>query len=193
LGSASTNAKWSSTLPVSRSVLRWDGVDHDAVLRPLAAWQRRGMETVPLTLSRKLLDALYIEAMLLSDEARSYFDRSGREERDELPALQRIGFSCESLRATTRLMHVVAWLLTRRAVDAGEISEAQASTRERRLGSCQGHDPEIVAALPETARQIVAATSDLYARVARLDRGMASPSVAYSPAQGLMERLQAAF
>ncbi|WP_343046828.1 DUF1465 family protein [Sphingomonas chungangi] len=165
--------------------------------RPFSPAAGRGsvlrMMTAPLALNRKLVDALYIEAMILADEARSYFDVNGREERDALPALHRIGFSCESLRVTTRLMHIIAWLLTRRAVDAGEISEKQAAAPERRLGRSQGHDPEIVAALPETARQIVAAASDLYSRVERLDREMARPMRPFSPAQGLMERLQAAF
>ena len=151
------------------------------------------MITAPLVLNRKLVDALYVEAMLLADEARSYFDLNGREERDALSPLHRVGFSCESLRVTTRLMHVIAWLLTRRAVDAGEIGEVQASAPECRLGRSQGHDPETVAALPETARQIIAATSDLYARVARMDRDMARPPKPFSPAQGLMQRLQAAF
>lgn len=151
------------------------------------------MTTAPLALNRKLVDALYVEAMLLADEARSYFDMNGREERDALPPLHRVGFSCESLRVTTRLMHIIAWLLTRRAVDAGEIDEAQASAPERRLGRSQGHDSETVAALPEAARQIIAATADLYGRVARMDREMARPPVPFSPAQGLMQRLQAAF
>lgn len=147
-----------------------------------------------LTLNRKLVDALYIEAMLLADEARSYFDRNGREERDALPPLHRVGFSCEALRATTQLMHIVAWLLTRRAVNAGEIGDAQAASPDRRLGRTQGYDPETIAALPEKARQIIAATSDLYSRVARMDHDMARPAVAaFNPAQGLMQKLQAAF
>ena len=61
---------------------------------------------------RHLIDALYIEAMLLADEARSYFDEVGRAEREMLDPLVRVGFSCESLKVTTRLMHVIAWLLT---------------------------------------------------------------------------------
>lgn len=147
----------------------------------------------PLALNRKLVDSLYVEAMLLADEARSYFDANGRAERDALPAMQRVGFSCESLRVTTRLMHVIAWLLTQRAVVAGEISAGQASAPERRLGRSQGNDPEMVAALPETARQIISATSDLYARVARLDTGMSRPKPLFNPAQTLMRRLELAF
>ena len=147
----------------------------------------------PLALNRKLVDSLYVEAMLLADEARSYFDVNGSAERDALPPMQRVGFSCESLRVTTRLMHVIAWLLTQRAVAAGEISADQASAPERRLGRSHGNDPEMVAALPDAARQIIAATSDLYARVARLDAGMSRPSPLFNPAQNLMRRLEMAF
>ncbi|RYG75678.1 MAG: DUF1465 family protein, partial [Alphaproteobacteria bacterium] len=75
---------------------------------------------------RKLIDSLYIEAMLLADEARGYFDEIGREERDALEALNRVAFSCESLKVTTRLMHIIAWLLTQRAVDAGELAPGDA-------------------------------------------------------------------
>lgn len=147
----------------------------------------------PLALNRKLVDSLYVEAMLLADEARSYFDANGRAERDALPPMQRVGFSCESLRVTTRLMHVIAWLLTQRAVAAGEISADQASAPERRLGRSQGNDPEMVSALPEAARQIIAATSDLHARVARLDAGMSRPMPLFNPARNLMRRLELAF
>ena len=147
----------------------------------------------PLALNRKLVDSLYVEAMLLADEARSYFDANGCAERDALPPMQRVGFSCESLRVTTRLMHVIAWLLTQRAVFAGEISAERAGAPERRLGRAQGNDPDMVSSLPETARQMIEATSDLYARVARLDAGMNRRAPTANPAQGLMRRLEMAF
>ena len=65
----------------------------------------------------RLIDALYTEAMLLADEARAYFDEAGREERNALEPFARVGFACESLKVTTRIMHIVAWLLTQRAVE----------------------------------------------------------------------------
>jgi regulator of CtrA degradation len=64
----------------------------------------------------RLIDALYTEAMLLADEARAYFDEAGRDERQSLEPFVRVGFACESLKVTTRIMHSVAWLLTQRAV-----------------------------------------------------------------------------
>ncbi len=69
----------------------------------------------------RLIDALYTEAMVLADEARAYFDDAGRDERQTLDAFARVGFACESLKVTTRIMHIVAWLLTQKAVVTGEI------------------------------------------------------------------------
>ena len=69
----------------------------------------------------RLVDSLYTEAMLLADEARSYFDDAGREDRVALEPFVRVTFACESLKVTTRIMHIVAWLLTQRAVETGEI------------------------------------------------------------------------
>lgn len=144
-------------------------------------------------LRRALVEALYMEAMLLADEARSYFERYGRDEREALAPLAKVDFSCESLRVTTRLMHVISWLLTQRGVAAGEISAAQAMAPERRLGAAQASAPEAIAALPETAQRLIVATIDLHARVARLDAGLDRREPATSPARGLMQRLQAAF
>jgi len=144
-------------------------------------------------LTRRMIDSLYLEVMLLADEARSYFDINGRMDRDILAPVDRVGFSCESLRVTTRLMHVIAWLLTRKAVAAGEISEAQAAAPERRLGRAQSSDPDMTSGLPETARQIIVATADLYERVARLDDEMRRIGTMESPARSLMHRLEGAF
>ena len=83
-------------------------------------------------LPAKLIDSLYVEAMVLADEARAYFDEHGRSDRLSLDPIVRVGFSCESLKVTTRLMHVIAWLLTQRAVEAGELSAAQARNPARR-------------------------------------------------------------
>ena len=73
-------------------------------------------------LTPKLVDSLYVEAMVLADEARSYFDSAARDDRLGLEPVDRVGFSCESLKVTTRLMHIIAWLLTQRAVTAGELT-----------------------------------------------------------------------
>ena len=141
-------------------------------------------------LTPKLIDGLYVEAMVLADEARSYFDTIGRDDRLSLDPIDRVGFSCESLKVTTRLMHVIAWLLTQRAVAAGELSHAQAGMAERRLGTAADTDPALLARLPEAAADLVRASEELYERVSRIDSGHFSEEPAGSPARSLLSRLQ---
>jgi regulator of CtrA degradation len=151
------------------------------------------MEKARLPLTPKLIGALYTEAMLLADEARSYFDRHGREDRESLDPLLRVGFSCESLKVTTRLMHIIAWLLTQRAVEAGEISRAQALRPARRLGEAADSDEALLVRLPESAVALIDASRDLYARVKRLDESGADPAPHASPARSLLSRLERSF
>jgi regulator of CtrA degradation len=145
---------------------------------------------MPNRITPKLIDSLYVEAMLLADEARAYFDRHGREDRMQLDPIIRVGFSCESLKITTRLMHVIAWLLTQRAVEAGELSAGQARSSARRLGEAPESDEALLAQLPEAALALVHASRDLYARIERLDRGVASAAPQASPARSLLSRLE---
>ena len=142
---------------------------------------------------RKLIDQLYVEAMLLADEARGYFDQAGHADRDGLTPLQRVAFSCESLKVTTRLMHVIAWLLTQRAVDAGEMPQRDALDPSRRLGAAPQSDAAAVEAMPEPARNLIAASADLYRRVARLDEAQGQDDAPESPARSMLRRLSGAF
>ena len=128
--------------------------------------------------------------MLLADEARAYFDEAGLDERKMLDPFARVGFACESRKVTTRIMHIVAWLLTQRAVESGEIGFQDGRRPERRLGNAQDSDPELVAKLPEAAQRLVVASTDLYARVRRLDEGQLIDEPAPSPARALMGRLE---
>lgn len=141
---------------------------------------------------RRLVDSLYVEAMVLADEARAYFDLSGRDERELLDALSRVSFSCESLKVTTRLMHIIAWLLTQRAVDAGELTPLDALSPSRRLGDEPFTDPEVLRAMPAQAIQIIEASRNLHRRVALLDAGQATVAVS-SPARRMLDRLATAF
>lgn len=138
----------------------------------------------------RLIDSLYTEAMILADEARSYFDEEGRDERLTLAPFVRVGFACESLKVTTRIMHIVAWLLTQKAVETGEIKGADGRRPERRLGKASDSDPAVVDQLPEAAQRLVSASADLYARVQRLDEGQLADEPAASPARALMGRLE---
>jgi regulator of CtrA degradation len=141
-------------------------------------------------ITSRLIDALYTEAMLLADEARSYFDEAGRDERSTLEPFARVGFACESLKVTTRIMHIVAWLLTQRAIESGEIASREGRRPERRLGHAQDSDPTIINMLPSAAKRLINSSSDLYARVKRLDDGGLETEAPQSPARALMGRLE---
>jgi regulator of CtrA degradation len=138
----------------------------------------------------RLIDSLYTEAMVLADEARSYFDQGGLADREALSPLKRVILSCESLRVTTRLMHVLSWLLTQRAIDAGQIATADPTPAEQWAGlEAQAASLE---GMPLAAIAIIEASRDLCARVARLD-GEEIADMPQSPALGLLNRLEQAF
>ena len=141
-------------------------------------------------ITSRLIDSLYTEAMLLADEARSYFDDAGRDERQTLEPFARVGFACESLKVTTRIMHIVAWLLTQRAIESGEIANMEGRRPERRLGNAQDSDPAVVGQLPPAAQKLINSSADLYARIKRIDEGGLEAEVPQSPARALMGRLE---
>lgn len=141
----------------------------------------------------RVVDALYLDAMLLADEARSYFDEDGRAEREALLPDDRVAFSCESLRVTTRLMHVIAWVLTRRAVGAGELDVAAALDPSRRLGAANPVAATLLTALPARAAALVNASASLHRRAAVLDEALASQAPSTSPAHSMLQRLAATF
>ena len=131
----------------------------------------------------KLVDSLYMESMVLADEARSYFDQFGREARADMTPLQRVTFSCESLKVTTRLMHSIAWLLACRAQQGSANPLAAASPS----------DVATVSSLPDEAQHLIRSSEDLYERVQRLDRKLSQSLSDPNPTRFLRERLERAF
>jgi regulator of CtrA degradation len=156
-------------------------------------WARMTMSQAEKRIHRRLIDTLYVDAMVLADEARGYFDDAAKAARDSLDPIARVSFSCESLKVTTRLMHIIAWLLTQRAVDAGEIAPREALDPSRRLGPEPQSDSATLSKLPPEARALVESSEELYRRVARLDFSQAEPAPEPSPARQLLDRLANAF
>ena len=148
------------------------------------------LSQLQVRITSRVIDSLYTEAMLLADEARSYFDDVGRNDRSTLEPFARVGFACESLKVTTRIMHIVAWLLTQRALESGEIPLADGRRPERRLGHAADSDPAVVEQLPESAQRLIGASADLYARIKRIDEGQLETEIPQSPARALMGRLE---
>lgn len=141
----------------------------------------------------RLVDALYTEALLLADEARTYFDDAGRCERDSLEPFARVGFACEALRVTTRIMHVIAWLLTKRSATSGELERRRAPASGCRLGNASQSDPAVIEQMPDTAQRLIVASSELYARVKRIEQAPEADMPRPSPARALMGRLERDF
>jgi regulator of CtrA degradation len=151
-------------------------------------------------LDRRLIDGLYVDAMLLADEARYYFDVRSDEHRDALDRIARVEFACESLKVTTRLMHVIAWLLTQRAILNGELRETAREDEQYCLGAATVTPVEVAMGLGAEMASLIAASEDLYNRVARLEqqflarrhvgRGVTMPQG--SP-HDLLSRLERAF
>ena len=144
-------------------------------------------------LTPRLVEALYAEAMLLADEVRAYFDEDGRDDRARLDAAGGVVFACESLKVTTRLMHVLAWLLTRKAVHAGEIGAGDEQGARRRLSEAADSEDADTRILPLRARMLIAQSRDLYGRVRRLDEESARERDDASPARSLLGRLEQNF
>lgn len=134
----------------------------------------------------------------MADEARAYFDLGETDEPEMDDPLRRVSFACESLKVTTRLMHIIAWLLSQRAWQRGEIADAELADEKYRLGRAADTSPAVAAAFPFAARAIVEASQDLYDRVARLQDRMDHMGRSHvegegGPARALMNRLNTAF
>jgi regulator of CtrA degradation len=142
-------------------------------------------------LTPKLLDSFYTEAMLLADEARSYFDRD--QMGGNLSPEISVAFSCESLKVTTRLMHSIAWLLNQKALRAGEISVTDAYSDARELGYSPASDTFQLERFPQEAQALIAASEDLYFRLQRISAKMKSLAPPAREPQAMMERIRAAF
>jgi regulator of CtrA degradation len=124
------------------------------------------------TINPRIIDGLYCEALVLSDEVRAAFSLSGRRNFAEAEEdLARVALSCEALRTTTRMMHAIAWLLNRRAYFSGELSEFQLRRQGRLSAVPSRSDPDQAAMLDSKVRELITATERFYERLLRLDSG----------------------
>ena len=120
------------------------------------------------SIREQVVEDLYTEALALAEEARGVFDLRDRHLNGERPDKLSIAMSIEGLRTTTRVMHVLAWLLNQRAFQSGELSETQVLAHGT-LGEERPSDPDNMALLELTTRSLIRDTERLYARVRRLD------------------------
>ncbi|MEN9683580.1 MAG: hypothetical protein RLZZ427_1331 [Pseudomonadota bacterium] len=118
-------------------------------------------------LNPRIIEGLYCDALVLSDEVRARFTQSRRPD-SAAGEQSQIALSCEGLRTTTRMMHAVAWLLNHRAFLNGELSEGQLR-RHGSLPTCPDGDPERIALLDPETRTLIHETERFHARLKRID------------------------
>lgn len=139
-------------------------------------------------LSRPIIESLYSEALLLADEVRAVFSLGMGERTEGADDRLRLALSSEGLKATTRMMHVLAWLLNQRAYFSGELSEHQLRHHGRLPQDRESHEQDLALLEPET-RALIDETIRLHRRIARLDQAWSEHFDAQPRVHHLHERL----
>ena len=140
-------------------------------------------------LSRPIIEALYTEALVLADDVRAVFASGAREPETGEDSMVRLALSTEGLKTTTRMMHILAWLLNQRAFFTGELTESQVR-RHGTLPPDREGDANALALLEPETRELIAETERLHERIARLDGAWRSGFEMASPARAIHSRLQ---
>ncbi len=145
------------------------------------------------SLSQPIIEALYTEALVLADEVRAVFTQSAPAPEPGLTshedAMIRLALSTEGLKTTTRIMHVLAWLLNQRAYFSGELSEQQVR-RHGALPKDRPSDEEQLLRLEPETRALIGETERLHRRIARLDNAWRQKfEMGGSPARAFQQRI----
>src|ERR1700753_1764231 len=142
---------------------------------------------------------LFREGMDLVEETAAYLDGAGRTEAKALERSVSLTYATESMRLTTPLMQLAAWLLLHRAVKEGEMALTQAN-REKTKDKLSAADPgpgEMIEKLPEQLQRLIARSMALQCRVRRLDSPIHAPAAERAPIGNplvpQLNRLKAAF
>lgn len=118
-------------------------------------------------------DFVFKEGMALVEQTAAYLDGVGRREAKALKAPTSVLYATESMRLTTRLLDLASWLLIRRSLKEGEITEEEAAKKRRRVklqafgrpGHVKGYET-----LPEGLRGLIEESFALHDRIVQLDR-----------------------
>ena len=143
-------------------------------------------------INHEIIEELYSEALVLADDARAAFDLRFQDNAADCNDLTRVALSIEGLRTTTRLMHVLAWLLNHRAYMAGELCDTQLEHCGTLPEERQADADNLARLEPET-RALIEESERLHARVARLDRERRADIAVKMPVASLQGRIAKAF
>ena len=121
---------------------------------------------------------LHDETLALLIETRNYIqslriqNQSVIDANRPLEKADYLDLSLETMRLTSRLTQVMAWMLAQRAVSAGEITAEEGASERFRLSGksvCLKHDLSNSGHLPEHLCGLLRRSHDLYLRVSRLE------------------------
>ena len=141
--------------------------------------------------------------MALVERTAAYLDGEGRRESKALAGASTVLYATESMRLTTRLLDLASWLLIRRGLKDGEITQEEAKRKRARVklqalgrpSHIKGFDE-----LPVGLRDLVTQSFALHDRIVQLDRAMdrgndpdAAKERSANPVAQQMSLLEAAF
>lgn len=129
--------------------------------------------------SSEQFDHIFKEGMALVERTAGYLDGPGRKEAKGLAGAAGVLYATESMRLTTRLLDLASWLLIRRSLKEGEISEEEAAKKRRRVKLQAFGRPAHVNGygdLPEGLRALIEESFSLHDRIVALDRALSTPS-----------------
>lgn len=136
-------------------------------MRPVARQQAETAKCV-------FYPGVFNETLGLLFEAHTYFQERSTEEQAVLSTHTRLRYANEMTRVTMRLTSIMAWLMVRKAVFAGRISEEDAA-RQYRLEArdqCMLYDTHELESLPYYMGYLAERSYMLYERVSRLEHMM---------------------
>jgi regulator of CtrA degradation len=146
-------------------------------------------------------DQVFKDGMALVERTAAYLDGAGRKEAKCLGAGLGVVYATESMRLTTRLLEIAAWLLVRRSLKEGEISAEEARVKRRCIKLATIGRPSHVKGfieLPSTLRTLIEESFVLNDRIVRLDKALDVTAAPAPPASGnvvhaQMYRIEQAF
>ena len=119
----------------------------------------------------------YREAMTLLTDARDYAAAGVSEDGKALEPFDRLRMNTRAMQLTACLAGITAWLMSQRAVEAGEIAREDTRLEAHRLAHCALPEPaEEGPQLPWRLQLLIRRTTALYRRLQRLDRMLGEPA-----------------
>ncbi len=115
---------------------------------------------------------LFREGMGLVEETAAYLDGPGRSDSRDLSRAGSLVYATESMRLTTRLMQLASWLLLQRAVNEGEMTQAQAGQEKSKVridGPSSARSGPGWDELPGALKALIERSIRLQERIRKLD------------------------